>query len=156
VVSTIAGNEAERLIAVSVKENLVRGFVINGENANDKSGHSVSTAGDVNGDGLDDVIVGAFDANLSSKSRAGKSYVVFGKTDNTASNLSAIAGGSEGFVITTGNAYDYSGNIVSSAGVMRKPPVPLAIAYRLIAVLSVLPKTTYDFPAFDFPLGSDN
>jgi hypothetical protein len=84
VATDIAGNEAERLIAVSVKENLVRGFVINGENANDKSGHSVSTAGDVNGDGLDDVIVGAFDANLSSKSKAGKSYVVFGKTDNTA------------------------------------------------------------------------
>jgi hypothetical protein len=80
VATDIAGNEAERLIAVSVKENLVRGFVINGENANDKSGHSVSTAGDVNGDGLDDVIVGAFDANLSSKSKAGKSYVAFGTT----------------------------------------------------------------------------
>jgi hypothetical protein len=33
VATDIAGNEAERLIAVSVKENLVRGFVINGENA---------------------------------------------------------------------------------------------------------------------------
>jgi hypothetical protein len=40
VATDIAGNEAERLIAVSVKVNLVRGFVINGENANDKSGHS--------------------------------------------------------------------------------------------------------------------
>jgi hypothetical protein len=116
VATDIAGNEAERLIAVSVKENLVRGFVINGENANDKSGHSVSTAGDVNGDGLDDVIVGAFDANLSSKSKAGKSYVVFGKTDNTAINLSAIASGTGGFVINGENADDYSGNSVSSAG----------------------------------------
>ncbi|CAC9963186.1 hypothetical protein [uncultured Gammaproteobacteria bacterium] len=116
VATDIAGNEAERLIAVSVKENLVRGFVINGENANDKSGHSVSTAGDVNGDGLDDVIVGAFDANLSSKSKAGKSYVAFGKTDNTAINLSAIASGTGGFVINGENADDYSGNSVSSAG----------------------------------------
>jgi hypothetical protein len=32
------------------------GFVINGENAGDDSGISVSTAGDVNGDGLDDLI----------------------------------------------------------------------------------------------------
>jgi hypothetical protein len=32
------------------------GFVINGENVNDESGYSVSTAGDVNGDGLDDLI----------------------------------------------------------------------------------------------------
>jgi hypothetical protein len=44
----------------------------------DYSGCSVSNAGDVNGDGLDDLIVGAYDAKLS----AGKSYVIFGKTDS--------------------------------------------------------------------------
>jgi hypothetical protein len=32
------------------------GFVINGESINDHSGYSVSSAGDVNGDGLDDLI----------------------------------------------------------------------------------------------------
>jgi hypothetical protein len=37
----------------------VCGFVINGEAAGDASGCSVSSAGDVNGDGLDDLIVGA-------------------------------------------------------------------------------------------------
>jgi hypothetical protein len=36
-----------------------RGFVINGETEHDISGYSVSTAGDVNGDGLDDLIVAA-------------------------------------------------------------------------------------------------
>jgi hypothetical protein len=36
------------------------GFVIKGESENDYSGYSVSNAGDVNGDGLDDLIVGAY------------------------------------------------------------------------------------------------
>jgi hypothetical protein len=50
------------------------GFVINGENTNDGSGISVSSAGDVNGDGSDDLIIGAYGAN----GFAGKSFVVFG------------------------------------------------------------------------------
>jgi hypothetical protein len=72
------------------------GFVINGESTSDYSGWSVSSAGDVNGDGLDDLIVGAYQANPSNKSNAGKSYVVFGKQDNTVINLSAIAAGTGG------------------------------------------------------------
>jgi hypothetical protein len=39
--------------------NPLGGFVINGGAASDYSGCSVSSAGDVNGDGLDDLIVGA-------------------------------------------------------------------------------------------------
>jgi hypothetical protein len=58
----------------------------------------LTNAGDVNGDGLDDLIVGAYQANLSDKKNAGKSYVIFGKQDNTAINLSAIAAGTGGAV----------------------------------------------------------
>jgi hypothetical protein len=55
------------------------GFVLSGIDANDYSGYSVSSAGDVNGDGVDDVIIGAVSADLNGQSGAGESYVVFGR-----------------------------------------------------------------------------
>ena len=49
---------------------------------------SVSGAGDINGDGFDDLIVGA---NLANANNSGAGYVVFGKTDGNAVQLSDIA-----------------------------------------------------------------
>ncbi len=93
------------------------GFVINGASGGDYSGWSVSDAGDVNGDGLDDLIVGAWGADPDGKSIAGSSYVVFGKTDGSAVDLSDIeAGIGGGFVINGAGRSDYSGKSVSSAG----------------------------------------
>ena len=66
------------------------GFVINGIDPGDQSGRSVSSAGDVNGDGLDDLIVGASIADPNGDN-AGESYVVFGKTDGTAVELSEVS-----------------------------------------------------------------
>jgi hypothetical protein len=61
--------------------------------------------------------VGAYSADPSGKRSAGKSYVVFGKKDNTdAIELSAIAAGIGGFVINGESARDYSGCSVSNAG----------------------------------------
>jgi hypothetical protein len=82
---------------------------------NDQSGRSVSNAGDVNGDGLDDVIVGAPRAD-SNEVDAGRSYVIFGKTDSTAIMLSAIASGIGGFVINGEGQSSLSGRSVSNAG----------------------------------------
>ena len=39
------------------------GFVINGIDAYDYSGYSVSSAGDINNDGYDDIIIGAPEAD---------------------------------------------------------------------------------------------
>jgi hypothetical protein len=46
-----------------------------GENAGDQSGHSVSSAGDVDGDGLDDLLIGAW-TNYAAGSDAGKTYLL--------------------------------------------------------------------------------
>ena len=56
------------------------GFIIQGDSENDQLGISVSGAGDVNGDGLDDLIVGAFLNSSSGESFDGEAYIVYGKT----------------------------------------------------------------------------
>ncbi len=59
----------------------------------DRSGSAVSTAGDINGDGFADLIVGAFKADPDG-SYSGSSYVVFGKAGGIGSvlNLSTLNG----------------------------------------------------------------
>ena len=92
------------------------GFVINGAAASDRSGRSVSSAGDINGDGLADLIVGAFTSSGGALGQAGRSYVVFGRTDTAAVELSAVANGSGGFAIDGQAAFNQSGISVSAAG----------------------------------------
>ena len=58
--------------------NGTNGFTINGIDASDRSGYSVSSAGDVNGDGIDDLIIAAGSADPDGNSEAGESYVVYG------------------------------------------------------------------------------
>jgi hypothetical protein len=41
---------------------------------------------------LDDLIVGAWEVNPSNKESAGKSYVIFGKTDTDAIDLTKLSG----------------------------------------------------------------
>ncbi len=92
------------------------GFVINGVAAGDFSGSSVSDAGDVNGDGLADVIIGAREADANGNVNSGEIYVVFGKTDGTGVDLSAVAGGNGGFIIKGLGVQDLAGVSVSGGG----------------------------------------
>jgi len=75
----------------------VGGFGIQGAGFDDESGSSVSGAGDVNADGLDDVLVGGRWVNAGGLANSGRCYVVFGKTNT---NLVTVSGlGSGGFYI---------------------------------------------------------
>jgi Ca2+-binding RTX toxin-like protein len=93
------------------------GFTLQGVATDDYAGSAVSGAGDVNGDGFDDLLIGAPDATTNG-TYAGASYVVFGKADWSGSasvNLSSLDG-TNGFTLNGAAAYDYSGRAVSGAG----------------------------------------
>ena len=89
---------------LGVLSNGFSGLVLQGEAAGDQSGCSVSAAGDINGDGISDLIVGAYYADLLGKSDAGKGYVIFGSNSSTAwsggiFDLSSLMDGQRGFVL---------------------------------------------------------
>ena len=96
------------------------GFAIQGE-TNQYEGYftEVSTAGDVNADGLADLIIGQglYDVNPGDRyDNHGRSYVVFGKTDNTKIQLTDIVAGNGGPVIHGQSEMAASGYSVAPAG----------------------------------------
>ncbi|MGH9893463.1 MAG: integrin alpha, partial [bacterium] len=93
------------------------GFRLSGVAAGDASGVAVSTAGDVNGDGVDDLLIGAPFTNPNGIN-SGATYVVFGGAGVGAGGkleLSAL-NGTNGFRLSGVAASDYSGVAVSTAG----------------------------------------
>ena len=97
------------------------GFKLNGVAAGDRSGRSVASAGDVNGDGFADLIVGADHADPDGDS--GASYVVFGKpsaspptstcrasTAATASSSAAWRRGDRRAAVSVASAGDVNGD----------------------------------------------
>jgi hypothetical protein len=93
------------------------GFVINGVNADDSSGISVSGAGDINGDGNDDLIIAATGADFGGTSEVGISYLVFGSNQGFSSTLElAVLNGQNGFVINGEFVVDFPTASVSGAG----------------------------------------
>jgi len=91
------------------------GFVLNGVSVNDYSGTSVSAAGDINGDGIDDLIIGAPFADPNGN-YSGASYVVFGSDQGLQNPLNLTDLGTNGIVINGESTFDSAGTSVSAAG----------------------------------------
>ena len=91
------------------------GFRLNGGATGDRTGASVAMAGDLNGDGIDDLIFGAPSADPGGRANAGASYVVFGSRDGFAANLDlASLDGGNGFRIDGARAGDLAGTVAGA------------------------------------------
>jgi len=93
-----------------------KGFTIKGNAANDYFGFSASTAGDVNNDGYDDIIVGAY----KKSGEKGAVYVIYGNDKSSLSDIDLsvvdLHSQGKGFTITGNAGGDYFGYSVSTAG----------------------------------------
>ena len=94
---------------------LGRGFKITGEATGDQLGFSIGNPGDVNADGIDDMVIGAFGGG----GNAGTAYVVFGrKSGFTDINLAttSLSTTQQGFKIFGAAGGDHLGQSVAGAG----------------------------------------
>jgi Tol biopolymer transport system component len=66
-------------LAACTSPTTLCGIVFNGEAAGDLAGASVALAGDVDGDGFDDLLIGAPGASPNSHAGAGRVYLVYGR-----------------------------------------------------------------------------
>ena len=88
-----------------------RGFRIDFPTPDRSSGFSIAGAGDVNGDGFDDVIVGLIPRVLA---RRGQAHVIFGKSDPLPVDVKSL--GTGGFAIRGLYEADWTGWAVADAG----------------------------------------
>ncbi|MFO1079062.1 MAG: VCBS domain-containing protein [Reyranellaceae bacterium] len=96
-----------------------QGFVIRGDTSHDEAGLQVSRVGDFNGDGYDDLLVGA----RSADDAAGRSYILFGggapgaldTQGRTVVDLGALTA-QTGFLVVGAQSGDQAGFSVSAAG----------------------------------------
>ena len=91
--------------------NNIADVILIGESVGDYFGFSVSTAGDVNGDGFSDVIVGAY-TNDAGGTDAGRAYIFFGgaSMDNTADVTLTGASDEDKFGTSVSTAGDVNGD----------------------------------------------
>jgi hypothetical protein len=83
-----------------------------GENSDDYAGQHVSSAGDVDGDGLDDILIGA-PSNDDGGDMAGKAYLILGSSLGASSEIDLSLAD---YSFVGENSEDFAGMSVSSAG----------------------------------------
>ncbi len=92
--------------------DLANAWPLTGEAANDSAGHAVSGAGDTNGDGYEDLLVGAFENDGDgSKVDRGAAYLVLGSSSQPITELASAEAVFLGYKIG-----DCAGYAVSAAG----------------------------------------
>jgi len=97
----------------------VIGFGIVGVDESDQIGWSVNSGGDINGDGVDDIVIGAFSSSPVGRGNAGSAFVVFGRGGGLGFEAVvdlANLDGTNGFRIDGANRGDQAGLSVASAG----------------------------------------
>jgi hypothetical protein len=94
------------------------GFKITGIAAGDKLGESVRAAGDVNGDGYDDFIIGAPRSDTGSAADQGSAFIIYGGADPGANDIDLATGlpSARGLTVRGGATGDQAGFSVSGAG----------------------------------------
>lgn len=97
------------------------GFRLDGRSMNDVTGAELGAAGDINGDGFDDVVISALFADPvgvgGARSNAGVSYVVFGGPGPRAATLNlGTLDGSNGFRVEGVTAGDVLGFVGTAVG----------------------------------------
>jgi len=91
------------------------GFTLRGFETNGYVGRNVAGAGDVNGDGFADVIVGAFGTDAGGTNR-GEAYVVFGATNRGGTTVTLNAMGTDGFTLRGFEDSGFAGSAEAGAG----------------------------------------
>ena len=93
------------------------GFTLKSFEEGDVFGARLADVGDFNGDGLDDIIISALEANPDGRINAGSAYMIFGRTTAFPSQVDVTTlDSSNGFRINGITAADNAGISVSGAG----------------------------------------
>jgi len=111
----VHGQAVGEPIALSKLEEQQKGFIIYGQIAGEFAGTAIAGTGDIDGDGIGDLVIGAPKATTNGTS-SGSAYVVFGKKDTDAVYLDVVAAGTGGFAILGEKAGDGAGRSVAAAG----------------------------------------